>query len=119
MPAECVSSEISSMRLDLARVRHQLLAIDDGEPFLLQREQNRRLDDVHTDRLLVKTPLLELDLDLAGDVFRASHLGRHRAAHQRDAGARTLAEPVAVLLVMAGRGTEVPQDRLVASAAAA
>ena len=49
------------LRLDLARVRHQLLAVDDGQPFLLQREQDRRLDHVDADRLLVQAAHLELD----------------------------------------------------------
>jgi hypothetical protein len=40
--------------LDLARVRQQLLTVDNRQPFLLQCEEHRRLDDVHADRLLVQ-----------------------------------------------------------------
>ena len=57
--------------------------------------------------------IFEFDFDLAGDVLGAPHLGGHRAAHQRDARARPLAQPVAVLLVVPGGGAEVPEDRLV------
>ncbi len=101
------------LRLDFARVGQELLAVDDRQPFLLQREEDRRLDDVDADRLLVQAALFELDLDLAGHVLGAAHLGRHRAAHQRDAGARALPQPVAIELMVLGRRPEVPQDRLV------
>jgi hypothetical protein len=61
----------------------------------------------------VQAARLELDLDFAGDVFRAAHFRRHRAAHQRNARARPLAEPVTVDAVMLCGGTEIPEDRLV------
>ena len=57
------------LRLDLARVRHQLLAIDDGQSFLLQRKQDRWLDDVDSNGFLVQAALLELHFDLSRDVF--------------------------------------------------
>ena len=76
------------LRLDLARVGHQLLAVDDVDALALQREQDRRLDHVDAERLLVQAALLELDPDLLRDVLRPPHLGRHRAPHRRDAGAR-------------------------------
>ncbi len=47
------------------------------------------------------------------DVFGASHLGRHRAAHQGNAGARALAQPRTIELMMPGGRSEVPEDRLV------
>ena len=42
------------LRLDLARVRHQLLAVDDVQAFLLRGQRHRRLDDVDADRLLCR-----------------------------------------------------------------
>ena len=82
-------------------------------PSRLQREQNGRLDDVDAQRLFVQTAHLEFELDLLGDVFGAAHLRRHGAAQQRNAGARTLAQPGAIQLMMLGGRAEIPQDRLV------
>ena len=110
--AEWLSSEISSLRLDHARVGHELLAVDDLDAFLLQREKNGRLDDVDAERLVLQAELFEFDFDLLGDVFGAARFRRHRAAQQADAGARALAQPGAMQLVMLGGGAEIPQDGL-------
>ena len=98
---------------DDARGGHQLLAVDYLDAFLLQREEDGRFDDVDAERLLVEAAHFEFDLDFLGDIFGAAHFGRHGAAQHRDAGARTLAEPGAVQLVVLCGGTEVPHDRLV------
>ena len=46
-------------------------------------------------------------------VFGAAHFRRHGAAQQRDAGARALAQPGAMQLMVLGGRAEVPQDGLV------
>ena len=98
--------------LDLAGIGQELLTVDDGHSLLLQREQNRRLDDVDADRFLQKAARFELDAEFLRDVLGASHLGRHRSAQQRDAGARPLAEPRAIELMVLRRRPEIPEDRL-------
>src|SRR5580700_7495743 len=101
------------LRLDDTRVRHELLAVHNGDPFALQCEQDRRLDNVNPQRLLMKSTLLELHFYFARNVFRASHLWRHRAAQQRDSRARTLAQPRAILLMVPGSRPEVPKNGLI------
>ena len=75
-----IQKEDFVLRLDFSRVRHQLLAVDHRDAFLLQSEQNRRLNDIDAHWLLMQAAHLELDLDFARHVFRAAHLGRHRSA---------------------------------------
>ena len=100
--------------LDHPGLLHQLLAVDDIDPRFLQGEQDRRLDRVDADRLVLQPALCELDADLLRDVLGAPGLGGHRAAQRRDAGARAaVGEPRVVQLVVARRGAEVPHDRLV------
>ena len=101
------------LRLDDAGVGHQLLPVDNVDALPLQREQNRRLHDVHAQRLLQQAAHLELDANLLRHVLGAAHLRRHRAAQQRNARARAVAQPRAVELVVPGRRSEIPQDRLV------
>ena len=101
--------------LDPARRLHELLAVDDLEPFLLEGRQHRELDDIHAEGRPVEPPRLQLALDLLGEVLRPAHLRRHRAAEERDPGARPLAEPGAVELVVARGRAEVPHDRQVAA----
>ena len=72
------------LRLDHARVGHELLSVDDVDAFLLQREQNRRLDDVDAERLFVQAAHFEFDANFLGDVFGAAHFRRHGAAQQRN-----------------------------------
>ena len=52
-------------RLDLPRVEHQLLAVDDRQALPLHLEQERRLDDVDAHRRVRDAGLLEQGLDLA------------------------------------------------------
>jgi hypothetical protein len=100
--------------LDHARLLHELLAVDDLDALLLQREQHGQLDRVDADRLAEQTALLELDPDLVRDALGAAGLRRHRAAQRRDARARApVAQPRVVDLVVAGGRAEVPHDRLV------
>ena len=111
--AECVSSEISSCVLisrasDISCWPSTML-----RPSFWSANSTGGSTTSTPTGSLCRPALLELDADLAGDVLGPAHLGRHRAAHQRDAGARPLAQPVAVELVMLGGGAEVPEDRLV------
>ena len=53
------------MRLDLARVEHELLGVDHGQALALHLEEERRLDDVHADRQVGDAGLDEQCLDLA------------------------------------------------------
>ena len=55
-------SLISSGVLTRARLEHQLLAVHDHEPSPLQREQDRRLDDVDAERLAGEATRFELDV---------------------------------------------------------
>ena len=55
----------------------------------------------------------QLELDLLSDIFGTAHFGRHRAAQQRNAGTRPLAQPGTIELMVLGGRAEVPQDRLV------
>ena len=111
--ADMIQQRNLVLRLDHSRVGHELLTIDHGDPLALQREEDRRLDDVDSQRLIVQAALFELDLDLARDVFSATHLRRHGAAQERNSGARAFSEPRTVELVMAGGRAEIPQDGLV------
>ena len=52
--------------LELARLQHDLLAVLDLEPGLLELEQHRRLDDVDADRHGVDAGLLDQRGDLLG-----------------------------------------------------
>ncbi len=101
------------LRLDHADVGHQLLAVDDCDAELLQSEENGRLDDVDADGLVREAAHFKLDLDLHRHIFGAPHFGRHGSAQERDAGARPVAEPGAIQLVVAGGRAEIPQDGLV------
>ena len=52
----------------------------------------------------------KLNANFSGNIFRAAHLRRHRAAQHRDARPRALAQPRAVQLMMPGGGSEVPKN---------
>ena len=107
-------SVISSSGLDLADLLHQLLAVDHLDALALQREEDRRLDQVDAQRCAQQPPLLQLDADLASHVLGPAHRRREAAPHGRDAGPRALlAQPRVVELVVAGGRPEVPHDRLV------
>ena len=101
-------------RLDHADVLHQRLAVDDGDAGRLERPQDRQLDHVHPERLAEQAALLQLDANLLRDRFGPAF---DRAAEGRDPGPRAiLAQPRVVELVVPRRRSEVPDDRLVASA---
>ncbi|MEJ2287498.1 MAG: hypothetical protein P8Y02_02440 [Deinococcales bacterium] len=101
--------------LDLARLEHHLLAVDDGDARLLQGEQHGRLDDVDGDGVVLEPALLELVLDPARDLLGAPHLGADGPPEHADAraGALLAVEPGRVELVVLGGAPEVPQDGLV------
>ncbi len=103
------------LRLDHPALLHEVLAVDHLHAAPLEREQHLRLDHVDAQRLPQQVVRAELGHDLVGDVVRAAGAGRHDAAHGRDAGVRAPLEPRVVELVVAGRGAEVPQDRLLAA----
>ncbi len=75
------------LRLDDARIRHELLAVHYRDSFSLQCKEDRRLDNVDSQRFLVQPALLELNFYFSSDVFRAAHLRRHGAAKQGDSRA--------------------------------
>ena len=54
--------------LEAPRVQEGLLAVDDRHAGRLERGQHGQLDDVHAERLVGETALVELAPDLAGDV---------------------------------------------------
>ena len=79
-----------------------LPAVDNFEAFALQSEQHWEFDDVDSDRLFVQATHFEFNANFLGDVFGAAHLGGHRAAQHRNPGARTVAQPRTIQLVMPG-----------------
>src|SRR5437868_4160811 len=62
------------LRFDHARIAHQLLAVDDFDPFLLQRKKNWRLYYVNTERLFAQPSLFQFHFDFPRHIFRAAHL---------------------------------------------
>jgi hypothetical protein len=63
------------VRLDAARVEHQLLRVDDRQALPLHLEEERRLDDVDPDRLVGDAGVGEQPPDL-GDRLRHQPDGR-------------------------------------------
>ena len=97
--------------LDLSCFQHELLAVHHLDPFGLQREEHRQLDNIDPDRLVLQLALLQLDFDFLGDAFRQPGGWVRRAAQGRDAGARALADPRAINLMMSRRRTRRCRSR--------
>ena len=70
--------------LDLARVEHRLLSVDDLDAFGLQRAQHRQLHEVDADRLVLDAVMDESLLDLLGEIGLHAEEGRQRPLHGRD-----------------------------------
>ena len=99
--------------LDLARLEERLRPVGDVQPGALQRLDRDEVGHVDPERLVLETELAQLVSDLPAEPVRDPGLDGHRAAHRRDAGAEVLRrEPGREQLVVAGRGSEVPEDRL-------
>ena len=85
-------------------------------PGALQRLDRDEVGHVDAERLACEPALAKLVRDLLAQPVGDPGLDRHRAAHRRDARAEVLGrEPRGEELVMAGSGTEVPEDRVVAA----
>ena len=100
--------------LDATGVEEHLLAVDDVETGVGQRPQDGHLDDVDPDRLAGEAVLGQLGGDLSGDLLGDARLGVEGATQGGDARASPVGsvEPRVVQLVVAGGGTEVPDDGL-------
>jgi hypothetical protein len=100
--------------LDAAGLQEDLLAVHDGEPFGLQRRQDRHLDDVDAERRVGHTVLAQHGGDLLGHVGGDARVRVERAAQRGDPGPGPLGavEPGVVELVVPGGGAEVPHHRL-------
>ena len=118
-------------RLDPPGLQEHLLAVDNAEPAPLQGGEHRHLDEVDAERLVGQTVLGENVVDLRGDVLGEPGTRRDRAAQRRQSGPRAMGvvvrlarrpgvgmavvEPRVVQLVVAGRRTEVPDNRIAAT----
>ena len=107
------------LRLDHPRSLHQLLPVDDLDTGVLKREQHRGLGDVEAQRLAKQAALLELDLDLLGNVLWPAGFGRDRASERGQTRSRPIAHPGAVELMMPRRGSKIPQNRQVSCGSSA
>jgi hypothetical protein len=95
--------------LHLARGEHRLLAVAHLDPELLQLEHERRLDDSRRRAACRPRLLVEQRLDLARRVAKELAVAAHRAAQSKKARlAMIVMQPRRVQLVMACRGSEVP-----------
>ena len=130
-----MSSEISSRGLHPPRLHEDLLPVGDRDPGPLKREQDRQLHHVDAERLVGDAELVQLPLDLAGDVLGDPGAGVERAAQRGDPGPGAALPPrpgavvvrrvrvgvrhaagrrqprVEQLVVLGGRA-EVPDDRV-------
>ena len=71
--------------LDLARVEHDLLAVDDLHAGLLQLEEHRRLGEVDADRHVGDAGVAQERHDLVRVALHQADRRRHRAAHAEHA----------------------------------
>jgi hypothetical protein len=102
--------------LDLARVEHDLLAVDDLHAGLLQLEEHRGLGKIDADRQLFDTGFLEKRHDFGGVALHQADGGRHGAAHAEHAGTTIgRIEPVAIKAVVNRGRAEIPDYRLLAA----
>ena len=117
--------------LDPARLQEHLLAVDDAEAARREGGEDGHLDEVDAERLVRQTVLGEDVVDLGGDVLGEPGSRGDGAAQRRQPGPRAMGvvvrlagragvgvavvEPRVVQLVVAGRRTEVPDDRIAAA----
>ena len=94
--------------LDAARLHEQLLAVDDADALLLQREQDRKLDHVDAERLIRDAELLELALDLLRDAFGDFGIRSERAAEGGDPRSRAALRAAGAEHSRAGRSDRHP-----------
>ena len=100
----------------LARLEHHPRAVGDLHAGALQRLDRDEVGHVDTERLACEPALSKLERDPLTEPVGDARLDRHRAAHRSDARAEVLRrEPGGEELVMARRGAEVPEDRVVAT----
>ena len=99
--------------LDLARRQHDLLAVDDLEPRLLQGREHRRFRIVHAHGHVGHAGLFQEAVDFLGIALHQPERGRDGAAHADDAGQAAFGvEPVAIFPVMNGGRAEIPHEGL-------
>jgi len=100
--------------LDLACLEDDARPVGDVHARALQRLQGDEVRHVYAERLAREIALPQLVRDSLGKPIGDPRLDRHRPPHRRDAGAEVLRrEPGCEQLVMACRGPEVPEDRVV------
>ena len=103
-------------RLDLARLEHDPRAVGDVDAGALQCLDRDEIGHVDAERLAREPTLAKLVRDPLAEPVGDPRLDRHRTAHRCDACAEVLGrEPGGEELVMSGRGTEVPEDRVIAA----
>ena len=103
-------------RLDLARLEHDTRAVGDVDARALQRLEREHVGHVDSEWLAGKALLSQLVRDPRAEAIRDPGLDGHRSAHRRDACAEVLGwHPRGEELMVAGRRSEVPQDRLAAA----
>src|SRR5207302_9613809 len=95
-----------------AGLQHELLPVDDVEPFPLQGEHDGRLDDVEADRVVYQAGLLQLHFDLVCDIFSPARFRTDSTAEIGDARPRPGVKPWAIDLMVPGRRTDIPNDGL-------
>src|SRR4029434_2417634 len=111
---------------DSARLKEQLLSVDDGEPLLLESRQDRHLDDVDPNRLSGQPVLVYNGRHFSGDLLSDAGFRMERATQGGDPGTRSgpagprrirdlavvwlsvVVQPRVVELVMLGCRSEVP-----------
>jgi hypothetical protein len=82
----------------------------------LQLKHQRRFSNVNADREALDTRIFEKSEDLPGMTLHQAKIGMNGTAQADKPGAHILRlEPRAIQLVMHGRRTEVPEDRLLAA----
>ncbi len=113
-PGGVVEERQLVLRLDLPRLEHRRLRVDDLQARALQCQERRGVEDVDSQRLALQAALTQLVEDERSERVRHAGLVGHRAPHRRHpcAPAR-LREPGAVELVVSRRGAEVPEDGVV------
>src|SRR4051812_22736978 len=104
------------LRLDLAGIEHDLLAVSDGDPLVGECRRHRRLDDVHADGHVGDAFGPQDRRDLASGRAEEPGVWRDRPAQADHPGVDVLlAHPRAVQAMVLGRGSEVPDVRVAAT----
>jgi len=99
--------------LDLARVQHRLLAVTHFNAEPLQLEQHRWFTDIHAERHVAYSVLIQHRLDLERGAAYQARVGRHSATQSDHAGvAASRLQPRRVNTMVGGGRAEIPQMRL-------